>query len=180
MGIRLFIKDLQFASSSVGFLPNLKWFLFNHASHMLLLFRIGQDLRTIPVLGKVLGFIIEYLIRILFASDISCHARIGAGFVIVHGHDIVIGADVVIGERCKIFNGVTLGNKDTTQTSHGNQPHLGNDVLVSTGAKILGPVKVGDHVVIGANSVVIKDCRSHTVVAGVPARVVKDLQRAAV
>jgi serine O-acetyltransferase len=179
MSIRFFVDDLRSASKSDSILVNLKWFVFTHSLHMLFMLRLGQSLRTVPLLGRVLGFVIEYLIRVIYASDISCLACIGRGFVIVHGHDIVIGADVRIGERCKIFNGVTLGNKDTDQTSKGNQPFLGHDVTISTGAKLLGPIKVGDNVVVGANSVVVKDCPPNSVVAGVPAKVIKDARRAA-
>jgi serine O-acetyltransferase len=179
MSLRFFSTDLRVASNSDSALVHLKWFLFSHSLHMLFLLRLGQSMRTIPVFGRVFGFVIEYMIRVLYASDISCAASIGPGFVIVHGHDIVIGADARIGARCKIFNGVTLGNKDTSQSSAGNQPMVGNGVTISTGAKLLGPIKVGDNVVIGANSVVIKDCPADCVVAGVPARVVKGSASAA-
>ena len=124
------------------------------------------------MMGRILGFIVEYLIRVLYASDLSCRSRVGAGFVIQHGHDIVIGADVVIGKRCTIFNGVTLGNKDLSLSSRGNQPRIGDNVTLSTGAKILGPIHVGDNVIVGANSVVLDDCQPNTVVAGIPARVI--------
>ena len=105
---------------------------------------------------------------------ISCKSKIDEGLIILHGHDIVIGADVIIGKQCRIFNGVTLGNKDITGSSLGNQPSIGNNVVLCTGAKILGPLMIGDNVVIGANSVVLKDCPSNTVFAGVPAKMIKD------
>jgi serine O-acetyltransferase len=176
MSIYMLRSDLRSASKSDSFLVNLKWLLLSHTMHLLFLFRLGQSIGSIPVLGKLLRFMTEYMIRVVYASDISCLARIGPGLTFVHGHDIVIGADVVIGHGCKIFNGVTLGNKDTSQTSAGNQPTVGDNVTLSTGAKILGPVTLGDNVVVGANSVVIRDCASNTVVAGVPARVVRDFR----
>lgn len=166
-------QDLRSASKSDSLVIAAKWMLLTHTSHLLLLFRLGQSASRVPLFGKVLRFLIEYLIRVLYASDISCEATIGPGLMFVHGHDIVIGAHVKIGIDCKIFNGVTLGNKDTSQTSEGNQPTVGNNVVLSTGAKILGPVLLGDNVIVGANSVVIRDCDSNTVVAGVPARVVR-------
>lgn len=176
MSIRYFIADLNAVSKSNSKLINLKWFLFNHTLHLLFLIRIGQDLYRLPFIGKLLGFIVEYIIRVVYASDISCRANIGPGLSIIHGHDIVIGGNVVIGARCKIFNGVTLGNKDTSQSGFGNQPTIGSDVLLSTGAKILGPITIGDNVVVGANSVVINDFCSNTVVAGIPAKIVKVLK----
>jgi len=142
---------------------------------MLLLFRLGQDLNCIPFIGRFFGFIIEYIIRVIYASDISCRAKVGGGFMIMHGHDIVIGADVVIGCNCKIFNGVSLGNKDTARSSYGNQPVIGDNVLLSTGSKIFGPIKIGDNVVVGANSVVIKDFPSNTVIGGVPAKIIRNI-----
>lgn len=176
MSIRLFPADLRAATQSDSILVNAKWLVFTHTTHLLFMFRLGQSMRTMPLLGKLMGFVAEYMIRVVYASDISCRASIGPGLIFVHGQDIVIGADVVIGRRCKIFNGVTLGNRDTSQLSAGNQPTVGDDVTLSTGAKILGPVTLGDNVVVGANSVVIRDCASNTVVAGVPARVIRDLR----
>ena len=61
--------------------------------------RIGQDLYRLPFIGKLLGFIVEYIIRVVYASDISCRANIGPGLSIIHGHDIVIGGNVVISAR---------------------------------------------------------------------------------
>jgi serine O-acetyltransferase len=141
---------------------------------MVFLIRLGQDLYRVPFVGKILGFIVEYLIRVIFASDISCRAKIGEGLVILHGHDIVIGADVIIGKGCKIFNGVTLGNKDINQLSLDNQPIVGNSVTLCTGSKILGNVTLADNVVVAANSVVLKNFPENVVVAGVPAKIIKN------
>ena len=173
MGLKFLIADLSMASGTRGYLGNLKWLLLNHSAHLVAFYRLGQSVSTIPVIGKFLRFLIEYIIRILFASDLSCRSRIGPGLVIVHGHDIVIGADVIIGENCKIFNGVTLGNKDITKSSSGNQPTVGNNVVLSTGAKILGPLILGSNVVVGANSVVLSSFADDTVVAGLPAKIVR-------
>lgn len=173
MGLKLFFADLRAATQSRSVLVNAKWFLLSHSLHMLFFFRLGQSLSSIPFFGKLFRFVIEYWIRVVYSSDISCLSTIGPGFVIVHGHDIVIGADVVIGRNCKIFNGVTLGNKDVSQSSLGNQPTVGDNVILSTGAKILGAINVGSNVIVGANSVVLIDCPCDTVVAGVPAKIVK-------
>jgi len=174
MGLRMFMSDLRAASKSSAVLVNLKWFLFSHSLHMVLLVRLGQDCYRIPLLGKLFGFLVEYFIRIVFGSDISCRAKIGPGFVIQHGHDIVIGSEVTIGSGCKIFNGVTLGNKDVSVNAFGEQPTVGNGAVFCTGAKILGPLSIGDNVVVGANSVLLRDCPSNTVFAGVPAVMIRD------
>jgi serine O-acetyltransferase len=148
--------------------------LCEHSVHIVLLFRLGSYCdKKIPIIGKILRFIIEYLIRILYSSDISCKARIGKGFRIMHGHDIVIGANVIIGDYCKIFNGVTFGNKNT-EVQYSSQPILDNNVIVSTGAKILGGITIGKNSIIGANSVVLKDIPKNVVAVGIPAKIIKN------
>jgi serine O-acetyltransferase len=82
---------------------------------------------------------------------------------------IVIHRRVVIGEDCMIGQHVTIGGR----SGHYEVPVLGNNVFVGVGAKVLGPIKVGDHAVIGANAVVLHDVPPHAVVAGVPARIIK-------
>ena len=140
---------------------------------MSIIFRLSQLCTKLPIIGKLFSKILEYIIRILYASDISYKASIGGGLVFSHGHDIVIGADVKIGENCTIFNGVTLGNKNLEFSSEGNQPTVGNNVIISTGAKILGPVNIGNNVIIGANSVVLNDVPTNSIAVGIPALVKK-------
>ena len=161
--------DLNKYVSSGGLKLKIKTVIVNHAFHLVLCIRIGQFLRAAPIIGSLLGVVVEYFIRIVFASDISLKSRIGPGLMIVHGHDIVIGGDVLIGENCKILNGVTLGNKDT-ESGVNAQPKIGNNVVIGTGAKILADIKVGDNVRIGANSVVVKEVPDNYIAVGVPAR----------
>lgn len=174
MSLRMYLTDLKAATNSESLFVNLKWFLLSHTLHLVFLVRLGQDLYRIPFLGKIFAALVEYVIRILYSSDISCKARIDEGLVILHGHDIVIGASVSIGKRCKVFNGVTLGNKNIDSSSYNNQPTVGDDVVLCTGAKILGPLFIGNNVLVGANSVVLKDCPENTIFAGAPARMIKD------
>lgn len=145
------------------------WWIGDHTIHMGILFRLSQSVSKIPLLGKMISKILEYIIRIFYSSDISYKATIGSGLIFSHGQDIVIGADVKIGKNCTIFNGVTLGNKNLEFSSKGNQPTLGDNVIISTGAKVLGPVIIGDNVTIGANSVVLQDIPSDSIAVGVPA-----------
>lgn len=145
---------------------------FNHTKQMRLLLLVGQWFLRIPLVGDFLSTMVEYIIRILFSSDISCKASIPSDVIFVHGQDIVIGAAVKIGHHCKIFNGVTLGNKSTEIDSN-EQPTIGNNCVLSTGAKILGAITVGDNCVVGANSVVIKSIPPNSIAVGVPARVLK-------
>lgn len=106
-----------------------------------------------------------------FAIDIHPAAIIGAGFFIDHGVGVVIGETTVIGEDCMLFQGVTLGGtgKDTGK----RHPTLGNHVMVSAGATILGPVSVGDYCKIGAGSVVLINVPPHCTVVGIPGRIVR-------
>lgn len=148
---------------------------FNHTKQLGLAVRFGQWLLKAPLVGGYLSCMCEYFIRIYFSSDISCKAAIPGDVVFVHGHDIVIGSAVRIGRGCKIFNGVTLGNKNT-EVADNDQPIIGDYCVISTGAKLLGGIRIGDHAVIGANSVVLTDIPPYGVAVGVPARVVKILE----
>jgi serine O-acetyltransferase len=164
--------DLARYSRNGEVFNKLKICLVSHSFHMVLLYRMGSFFSKVPVIGSFVRVIIEYFLRVVYASDISLRSNIGPGLVIMHGHDIVIGGDVRIGMNCKILNGVTLGNKDT-ELDVNQQPILGDNVVIGSGAKILGSIEVGDNVIIGANSVIIKDIPSNVTVAGVPGRIVK-------
>ena len=170
--MELIKKDLKSYVPTKSCLLIVKTMLINHSFHLVLFVRLGQSVRRLPILGGFLGVLIEYLIRIFFASDISCKAKIGGGLMIVHGHDIVIGSNVVIKENCKIFNGVTLGTKNT-EVMINLQPEVGNNVVLGTGSKILGGIKIGDNVKTGANSVVITDIPENSIAIGVPAKIIK-------
>lgn len=102
---------------------------------------------------------------IVTAADIPINSRIGLGLLLPHPTGVVIHPDAEIGPDCLIFSGVTIGTR-------GNRgvPVLGRHVDVGSGAKILGGVRIGDHAVIGANAVVLKDVRAGAAVAGVPAK----------
>ncbi|MGC3895543.1 serine O-acetyltransferase [Pseudomonas urmiensis] len=164
-------QDLSRYSNNGRWLYSLKIILVSHSFHLVLIYRVGVFLSRIPFIGSFLRVMIEYFMRIVFASDISLRSRIGAGLVIMHGHDIVIGSQVVIGRNCKILNGVTLGNKDT-EASVNQQPVLGDNVIVGSGAKILGAIKLGDNVKVGANTVVLIDVPPGSTIVGVPGRCV--------
>ena len=109
--------------------------------------------------------------RHLTGIEIHPGAKIGRRFVIDHGMGIVIGETTEIGDDCLIYHGVTLGG---TGKDHGKRhPTLGNNVMVSTGAKVLGPFKVGDGARIAANAVVLSEIPPEATAVGVPARVVR-------
>ena len=108
-----------------------------------------------------------------FWTGIEIHpgAQIGHRLVIDHGMGIVIGETAEVGDDCLLYQGVTLGG--TGKDKGKRHPTIGNNVLVSTGAKVLGPFKVGDGARIAANAVVLKEIPENATAVGVPARVVR-------
>ncbi len=108
-----------------------------------------------------------------FCTGVEIHpaATIGRRLVIDHGTGIVIGATAEIGDDCLLYQGVTLGG--TGKDKGKRHPTLGNNVMVGSGAKVLGPFRVGDNARIAANSVVLREVPDNATVVGVPGRVVK-------
>ena len=108
-----------------------------------------------------------------FWTGIEIHpgAKIGRRLVIDHGMGIVIGETAEVGDDCLIYHGVTLGGTGKDQGKR--HPTIGNNVLLSTGSKVLGPFKVGDGARIAANAVVLKESPENATAVGVPARVVR-------
>lgn len=109
--------------------------------------------------------------RSLTGIEIHPGAKIGRGLMIDHGMGIVIGETAEVGDNCTIYHGVTLGG--TGHDKGKRHPTIGNNVLIATGAKVLGPFKVGDNSNIGANAVVLQEVPPNSTVVGVKARVVK-------
>ena len=103
--------------------------------------------------------------------EIHPAAQIGKGVFIDHGMGVVIGETTVIGDNCTIYQNVTLGG--TGKETGKRHPTLGNNVLVGSGAKVLGPFKVGDNARIAAGAVVLSEVPPNATAVGVPARIVK-------
>jgi len=108
-----------------------------------------------------------YRTRKITGIDIHPAAKIGHGVFIDHGMGLVIGETAVVGDNCVLYHGVTLGANTFEKVDR--HPKLGNNVIVYAGAKIIGPVKIGDHTVIAANAVVVKDAPPYSKLIGVPA-----------
>ncbi len=120
---------------------------------------------------KVTARVISQLGRFLTGIEIHPGAKIGKGLLIDHGSGVVIGETAEIGDNCLIYQGCTLGG---TGKEHGKRhPTLGNNVMVGSGAKILGPFKVGDGAKIAANAVVLEEVPPKCTAVGVPARIVR-------
>ena len=103
--------------------------------------------------------------------EIHPGATIGKGFFIDHGTGVVIGETTIIGDNVTLYQGVTLGG--TGKECGKRHPTIGNNVMISVGAKVLGSFKVGDNSKIGAGSVVIEEVPPNCTVVGVPGRIVK-------
>ncbi|MEO2068233.1 MAG: serine O-acetyltransferase [Desulfurobacteriaceae bacterium] len=120
---------------------------------------------------RLLARIISHISRWFTGIEIHPGAKIGRRFFIDHGMGVVIGETAEIGDNVTIYHQVTLGG---TSTKKGKRhPTIGNNVVIGAGAKILGPIKIGDNCKIGANSVVIKDVPPNSTVVGIPGKVVK-------
>ena len=136
--------------------------------HALAIHRLSHDLwhRHIPFIPRFLSHIARFLTGI----EIHPGATIGQGVFIDHGMGVVIGETAIIGDYCLIYQNVTLGG--TGKESGKRHPTLGHSVIVGAGAKVLGNIEIGDHVRIGAGSIVLADVPHDCTVVGVPGRVI--------
>ena len=132
------------------------------------LYRIEHWLwkKRVPILPQF----IHHLIFLMFKSHIPASCTIGKGTRFAYGGiGVVIHANCVIGDDCIIGTNVTIGGR----SGRIKPPTIGNNIYISTGAKILGDIQIDDNVIVGANSVVIKDVPRNAIVVGVPSRIIK-------
>jgi serine O-acetyltransferase len=137
--------------------------------HVLVAYRIGHALYKMR-----LFFFARWLSQMArWATGIEIHpgARIGKRFFIDHGMGVVVGETAIIGDDVLLYQGVTLGGTGIEQGKR--HPTVGNNVVIGTGAKVLGNIIIGDNSYIGANAVVIKDVPPNSTVVGVPGRITK-------
>lgn len=123
------------------------------------------------ILRKVFSFIYKIafkFIQIITGIELPCEVEIGRNFVIDHFGGIVISGYAKFGDNCRIRNGVVVGLRRVTEP---RAPVIGNNVDIGTGAKILGPITIGNNAVIGANAVVLIDVPENCVAVGIPATI---------
>jgi serine O-acetyltransferase len=116
--------------------------------------------------------LISQISRFLTGVEIHPGAQIGKGFFIDHGSGVVIGETSEIGENVLIYHQVTLGNANLNSSGK-RHPTVGSNVVIGAGAKLVGPVVIGEYSVIGAGTVITKDIPTHSVVVGNPGKVIK-------
>jgi serine O-acetyltransferase len=109
------------------------------------------------------------LSQVVTGIELPCETVLGRRFRIEHFGGIVISGDAVFGADCVVRNGVTVGLKNTGQSG---SPILGDRVDIGAGAKVLGPIRIGNDVAIGANAVVLTDVPANSIAVGVPARII--------
>ncbi len=138
--------------------------------HALLIHRLSHRMWNMGLKWFARWF--STIVRWFTGIEIHPGARIGRRFFIDHGMGVVIGETAEIGDDCTLYHGVTLGG--TSWNKGKRHPTLGNDVVVGAGAKVLGPINIGNDVRIGSNAVVTKDAPDGSTVVGVPGRVVSE------
>jgi len=143
-------------------------FLLYSGWHAILSHRIAHALlkRNVPVLPRL----ISQLSRFFTGIEIHPGADIGGAFFIDHGMGVVVGETSEIGHHVSLYQGVTLGG--TGKERGKRHPTLGDHVVVGAGAKVLGGIRIGDNVKIGANSVVLKPVPDNCTVVGIPGRII--------
>ena len=147
---------------------------------MVAYYRISRWLKQRRRFRRILGLVGRYIIVRLArvpGVEIRTSFDIGLGLLMNHPHDIVIGAGAQIGKNVTIYNGVTLGAKNLRAPDDPDRdryPVLGDNVTVFSGAKIIGPITIGNGCIIGANSVVNRSFPAGSIIAGSPARDIRD------
>ena len=143
--------------------------------HALLFHRVSHVLWNANL--KWLARFLAALARWFTGVEIHPGAKIGRRFFIDHGMGVVIGETAEIGDDCTLYHGVTLGG--TTWQPGKRHPTLGNNVVVGAGAKVLGPITIGEGGRVGSNAVVVKDVPPGATVVGIPGRIVRAHEKTA-
>ncbi len=130
-------------------------------------YSVGPALLRKPL--SVAYRVMKTLSQILTGIDLPCEVKVGRRFRIEHFGGIIISGDAILGDDVVVRNGVTIGLK---RRDDPGSPVIGNRVDIGAGAKLLGKIRIGDDVIIGANAVVITDVPSNSIAVGIPARII--------
>ncbi|BCE00390.1 serine O-acetyltransferase [Marinicellulosiphila megalodicopiae] len=146
----------------------LRMLILDLGIHMLIHYRIRHKLNNFYFIGRFLSRIIGYFSQVITGADISASAKLYGGIEIPHTNGIVIGREAIVHSGVAIYQQVTLGADKNFKF-----PVIKTGVTLYAGAKIIGDVVVGENSIVGANSVVVKNVEPNTIVAGVPAKVIR-------
>jgi len=168
--VKILFKNLKYDIENVmkndpAARTKLEVLLLYQSIHVLIFYRIAHGLYKIKLF--FLARLISQLGRFFTGIEIHPGAKIGKGLFIDHGMGVVIGETAEIGDNVTIYHGVTLGG--TGKDKGKRHPTIGNNVIIGCGAKILGPISIGDGAKIGANSVVLKNVPKGKTAVGIPA-----------
>lgn len=137
--------------------------------HALILHRLAHFLWSVKL--KLIARIFSHLARVITGIEIHPGAQIGRRFFIDHGMGVVIGETAIIGDDCTLYHGVTLGG--TTWKKGKRHPTLKDNVVIGAGAKILGPITLGNNSKVGSNAVVVTDIPNDSTAVGIPAKIIE-------
>lgn len=138
---------------------------------VMLVYRLGRWRYGVrpALLRKLFSLIYRFLfklVQIMTGIELPCEVEIGRNFVIDHFGGVIVSGYAKFGDNCRIRNGVVVGLRRVEEKV---APVIGNNVDIGAGAKVLGPIRIGDNVLIGANAVVMQDVPDNSIAVGVPA-----------
>lgn len=165
MVVDLIKSDLKRYENEVSFKKFIRYFMFTPGFKYTVHFRIANHLAKKKSKLAILFKVILKRKGYRYGIQIPEETQIGEGLLVRHYGTIFIHPETVIGKNLIISQGVTIG------VNNSGVPKIGNNVHIAPGAKVLGDIKIGDNVVIGANSVVTKDVPDNAVVGGIPSKV---------
>ncbi|UII27950.1 hypothetical protein LVD15_05880 [Fulvivirga maritima] len=143
--------------------------MFHTGFQLLALYRVMYFVNTTKI--RRLNLVLGYFQKVIFSSEISASAQLGARIKFPHPFGVVIGENVKVGNNVTIFQQVTMGSHGK-KSSEKSYPTIGNNCIIYSGAKIIGGVHLGENVNVGANSVVLEDVPENCVAVGVPSKVI--------
>lgn len=145
--------------------------------HAVVIHRLSHSLWNVGL--KLPARFLSHLTRGLTGIEIHPGAKIGRRVFIDHGMGVVIGETAEVGDDCTLYHGVTLGGTGKVGGTEKRHPTLGRGVIISAGAKVLGPITVGDYAKVGSNAVVIRNVPEGVTAVGIPARIIDKDQKTA-